>query len=105
MHSWSFHRLGFYIDYKAKMKGIAVVHVDPRYTSQQCSKCGFRSKSNRRTQSWFCCKRCSYQLNADLNAAKNIRAGFHAGKAISVTGRAVVNKPIVAGPSAASHGF
>jgi hypothetical protein len=42
-------------------------------------------------------------LGVTITAA--IRARFHAGRAICATGRAPVNTPIVAGPSAASHGF
>jgi transposase len=50
-----------------------VVAIDPRHTSQTCSKCSYQSRSNRKSQSLFLCKECDYQLNADLNAAYNIR--------------------------------
>jgi putative transposase len=76
MHSWSFSRLAFFITYKAEMLGALVAYINPRYTSQECSKCGYQDKRNRKTQAWFCCKNCSFQLNADLNAAKNIRARY-----------------------------
>jgi transposase len=51
-----------------------VVAIDPRHTSQTCSRCGFQSRSNRKTQALFLCKNCAYSLNADLNASYNIRA-------------------------------
>jgi transposase len=59
--------------YKAEARGMAVVKVDPRHTSQQCSKCGHQARNNRRSQSLFLCRECGYCLNADLNGAYNIR--------------------------------
>ena len=82
-NSWSFYELRTFIEYKAQLAGIPVVCVDPRYTSQMCSHCGFISKKNRKTQSDFVCQSCNFEANADFNAAINIAA------------RAFVNKPIV----------
>ena len=73
LHSWSFAQLYSFVQYKAEARGIAVVKIDPRHTSQTCSKCGHQHRSNRRSQSLFLCKQCGYCLNADLNAAQNIR--------------------------------
>ncbi len=73
LHSWSFAQLHSFLSYKAEARGIAVVKVDPRHTSQMCSKCGHQHRSNRRSQSLFLCHECGYCLNADLNAAVNIR--------------------------------
>ena len=70
--NWSFHQLRQYIAYKARLAGIPVVLIDPRYTSQQCSCCGFVDRGNRRSQSEFLCLSCGHAENADLNAAKNI---------------------------------
>ncbi len=49
-----------------------VVAVNPRYTSQQCHRCGYTSQENRRTQADFACRRCGLRMNADHNAALNI---------------------------------
>ncbi len=73
MHSWSFAQFHAFLSYKAEARGIAVVKVDPRHTSQTCSQCGHQARNNRRSQSLFLCRRCGYCLNADLNAAQNIR--------------------------------
>jgi IS605 OrfB family transposase len=73
LHGWSFAQLRAFLSYKAEERGMRVVAIDPRYTSQTCSKCGYRSKANRRSQSEFRCGKCNYQLNADLNASYNIR--------------------------------
>ncbi len=69
---WAFYELGMYIQYKAQMAGVPVSFVDPKYTSQQCSECGFISKGNRKNQSEFVCLECGHSENADVNAAKNI---------------------------------
>jgi IS605 OrfB family transposase len=72
-HRWSFAQFHAFLDYKAEARGIRVEKVDPRHTSQTCSRCGFHHRSNRRSQSLFHCRSCGYQLNADLNASYNIR--------------------------------
>lgn len=80
---WSFDELGKFIEYKAKLRGVTVVKVDPRNTSRACSECGHVSKSNRKSQSEFACQNCAFSCNADFNGALNIAL------------RAVVNQPIV----------
>ena len=61
------------IRYKASRAGNLLNLVDPAYTSQQCSYCGYTSKDNRRSQAVFCCVSCGHTANADHNAAINIR--------------------------------
>jgi IS605 OrfB family transposase len=74
-HSWSFYQLRQFITYKATLKGVPVVVVDPRNTSKKmCSACGYIAKANRKNQAEFCCKKCGHSENADYNAAKNIAA-------------------------------
>jgi putative transposase len=73
LHSWSFAQLFGFIQYKAQERGMQVVKVDPRHTSQTCSRCGHQARNNRRSQSLFLCRDCGYCLNADLNASYNIR--------------------------------
>ena len=72
--NWSFFQLRTFIEYKAQAAGVAVVLVDPKYTSQTCSACGHCAKSNRKSQAEFCCQACGFQAHADVNAARNIRA-------------------------------
>lgn len=74
LHSWSFHQLQTYIAYKARMAGVPVAHVDPRYTSQACSCCGAIDKKNRPNQATFSCIACGHTAQADINAATNIRS-------------------------------
>jgi putative transposase len=72
LHSWNFFQLEQFLIYKAAAKGIQVVFVDARYTSQRCSVCGHIERANRKQQSQFQCKECGFRLHADLNAARNI---------------------------------
>lgn len=72
LKDWTFHSLQTKIEQKAKEYNIQVVKVKPHYTSQRCSKCGSIDKSNRETQERFKCTICDYEINADLNAAKNL---------------------------------
>jgi putative transposase len=72
LHSWAFAQLGAFITYKAARAGVAVVPVDPAYTSQECSSCGHVVKANRPNQSTFRCASCGFAEHADVNAARNI---------------------------------
>ena len=58
--------------YKAEWAGRKYVKVDPKYTSQTCSICGVVSSDSRKSQSVFRCVACDNELNADLNASRNI---------------------------------
>lgn len=51
---------------------VCINEVDPTYTSQRCSCCGWTRKSNRKGLS-FKCGNCSHEQNSDLNASSNIR--------------------------------
>ena len=86
LHSWSFAQLRGFLSYKAEAKGCKVVGVDPRHTSQMCSRCGHVHRSNRRSQSRFLCRACGFELNADLNAARNIAWKYLASGGIPAAG-------------------
>ena len=92
-HSWSFHQLGRFIDYKARRVGVLVLFVNPAYTSQTCSACGLVDPGNRTNQASFVCRRCSFAEHADFNAAKNL----------AVRGWAAVNRPYAETRLAASE--
>ncbi len=81
---WAFGELRAFVEYKAKLAGVATVAVDPRNTSRTCSECGHCEKANRKSQAEFVCKSCGFVVPADANAAENIRR------------RALVNAPVVA---------
>lgn len=70
LHSWTFYQLQQFIEYKAELAGIKVKYVNPKYTSQSCSKCGKVNKSNRKVNLYSC--ECGNHIHADLNASRNI---------------------------------
>jgi len=72
--NWAFAQLRSFVEYKARREGVPVVLVDPRNTSRTCSACGHCEKANRPDQATFRCKQCGFSTNADLNAARNLRA-------------------------------
>lgn len=74
LHSWAFRQLRAFLAYKAKLAGIPLMAVDPRYTSQACSCCGVIDRKNRPNQATFSCLSCGHSEAADINAARNIRA-------------------------------
>jgi IS605 OrfB family transposase len=83
LKGWAFYQLRCFIAYKAKLAGIPVIPVDPRNTSRTCSECGHCAKRNRKSRDRFECCHCGFPCDADVNAARNIRA------------RAIVGWPIV----------
>ena len=80
-HSWSFHQLRSFIEYKAPLASVPIRLVDPRHSSQQCPRCGHVDRRNRPTQARFSCIRCGLAGPADTYAAQNLR--FRAGRSVS----------------------
>lgn len=72
LRNWSYFELQTMIQYKADRVGIKVNMVNPKYSSQRCSSCGFIHEDNRISQSKFICLECKVEMNADYNASKNI---------------------------------
>jgi len=72
IHDVAWNTLVQFTKSKAEDAGSNVVLIDPHYTSQTCSSCGYVDRDNRKTQSKFACLRCGHTENADVNAAKNI---------------------------------
>jgi IS605 OrfB family transposase len=68
-HSWSFAQLRSFLEYKAKLKGVPLAVVNPRYTSQTCNSC---KRIGKRKGKHFNCTSCGNVADADVNAAKNI---------------------------------
>lgn len=61
------------LKYKTRLTGRnRLIFVNPAYTSQTCSKCGYCAEENRESQADFECGQCHARMNADLNAASNI---------------------------------
>jgi IS605 OrfB family transposase len=72
--TWSFGQLQQFIEHKAMERGIPVVYVDPRHTSQRCPWCGHVGRANRnRRLHVFTCQACGYTSNDDRVASMNVR--------------------------------
>lgn len=63
--------LGRLLDSALEPSGGFVLRVPPAYTSQTCSACGHVASSNR-VKDRFRCEKCSFEKDADVNAALNI---------------------------------
>lgn len=83
LHNWAFGQLRQSLTYKARLAGVPVLAVDPRYTSRTCPACGCVDVKNRPSQSVFSCIACKHAGLADHIAARIIRP------------RAAVNLPMV----------
>ncbi len=59
------------LNVKAEEAGRTVIKVNPAYTSQDCSGCGYRKKKLLNTRIHDC-KKCGLVINRDLNASINI---------------------------------
>lgn len=89
LHSWSFGQLQSFLAYKAKMRGVPVLFVDPRNTSRRCPSCGHTEKGNRPNQATFLCLRCNFSGLADRIAAQNLSALGRAASKPATRGGAV----------------
>ncbi|WP_018249057.1 RNA-guided endonuclease InsQ/TnpB family protein [Orenia marismortui] len=76
LHSWTFYQLQQFIEYKAELAGIKVEYINPKYTSQSCSKCAKVKKSNRKANLYSC--ECGNHIHSDLNASRNIANKYSA---------------------------
>ena len=89
LSGWSFRQLVDFLTYKAALVGVPLVKVNPAYTSQTCSACGHCRRENRKSQAKFLCVSCGMGMNADQNAALNIRARALSKRALELAGLTV----------------
>jgi putative transposase len=86
IHDAGWGQLLSFIAYKAEDAGREVITVDPRHTSQRCSRCGHVAAANRVTRATFTCRACGYHAHADINAAVNILRAGRAQRALACAG-------------------
>ncbi|NET49307.1 MAG: IS200/IS605 family element transposase accessory protein TnpB, partial [Merismopedia sp. SIO2A8] len=75
INRWAFYQLRLFTEYKANIAGIDVILVDPRYTSQTCSRCHHiypKKGKSYRNGKLFKCGFCSFEHDSDINGATNI---------------------------------
>jgi IS605 OrfB family transposase len=95
IHSWSFAQHKGFIGYNGAEQGCRVVGVNPRHSSQACSRCGHTTRNNRRSRDLFVFRVCGYWLHVDLNGVRNIAAKCYAAGGRAASGGLSVNQPIV----------
>jgi putative transposase len=66
-------RFLWWLNYYSMVHGIAVIAVEPAFTSQDCSACGTRVKKSLSVRTHIC-SGCGLVLDRDHNAAINILA-------------------------------
>jgi IS605 OrfB family transposase len=71
MSRWNYGELFDVLDKKLEDRGVRVNKLNPTYTSQRCSQCGWVRKGNRKLK-LFMCDKCCYQQDSDLNASINL---------------------------------
>ena len=71
MSRWNYGELFDVLDKKLEDKGVRVNKLNPTYTSQRCSQCGWVRKGNRKLK-LFMCDKCNHMQDADLNASINL---------------------------------
>ena len=70
LHRWSFRKLQSIIEYKAKLKGVRVVFVNPAHTSSLCPICGGKLSPNGHRV--LKCE-CGFEADRDVVGSWNIR--------------------------------
>lgn len=71
MQAWNYKELFDILDGKAAYAGVQIRLLNPSYTSQRCSECGWTWKGNRKGKAFRCAK-CGFAHDADLNASLNL---------------------------------
>jgi len=71
LQRWSYVKCVKKLEMLCEENRVLLTQVDPAFTSQRCSVCGFTDKKNRCGER-FLCVDCGLTLDADYNAAINI---------------------------------
>ncbi|CAD5245027.1 RNA-guided endonuclease InsQ/TnpB family protein [Thermococcus camini] len=70
LHRWSFRKLQSTIEYKAKLRGVKVVFVNPAFTSSLCPVCGEKLSPNGHRV--LKCPKCGFEADRDVVGSWNI---------------------------------
>lgn len=75
LNRWTYTEIKSKLELTCEKLGVQVEYVNPTYTSQRCSSCGWVRSDNRKDKE-FKCSQCNFSLDADLNASRNIVANL-----------------------------
>jgi hypothetical protein len=81
LQSFTYKEIKTALTKTCNLAGVQIKETSNAYRSQRCSSCGFVHKSSRHGE-MFKCRSCSFEMNADLNAAMNHRV-----KLVEIAGR------------------
>ncbi len=81
-----------FLEYKCDWYGRELKKVSPKFTSQDCSHCGYRNKELQLSMRRWDCPSCGSTHNRDINAAKNVLA---VGTTVTACGDSVRPKVLV----------
>ncbi len=73
--AWAYRDWLGRLERACEMNRVRFEKVPAAYTSQRCHVCGHTERGNRKGEE-FCCRKCGYAGNADVNAAKNLLIRF-----------------------------
>ena len=71
LQRWVYSKVISKLERFCEENSVLLTKVNPAYTSQTCSNCGTRDKTNRKGET-YSCKVCSLSIDADYNASINI---------------------------------
>ena len=74
IHSSRWAQFRARLEDKTTRAGTMLVAVHPAHTSQECAECHHIAEGNRESQAVFRCLNCEHTDNADVNAARVLRA-------------------------------
>lgn len=75
MGHWAYRGILGKLERYCEERGVLVRRINPAYTSQRCSSCGWVRKGNRKGKS-FRCDKCLTSMDSDLNASLNLALGL-----------------------------
>jgi IS605 OrfB family transposase len=73
--AWAYRDWLGRVEMACEANRVRLERVPPAYTSQRCHVCGHTERGNRKGEE-FCCLKCGYTGNADVNAARNLLIRF-----------------------------
>ena len=71
LNRWTYTEIKTKLELVCEKFGVQIEYINPTYTSQRCSSCGWVRNSNRKGK-LFKCDKCGFSLDSDLNASRNI---------------------------------
>ena len=81
-----------FLEYKCDWYGRELKKVSPKFTSQDCSHCGYRNTDLKLSMRCWDCPSCGSSHDRDINAAKNVLA---VGTTVSACGDSVRPKVLL----------